>query len=242
MSQDKDQALRRERELAEQEAERQYQAAQAAELAVARSWWTRLTPAQREGLAAAVNRQAWKEMTARAGTALGEIAPQFAYGWPARTAGSRRGIYGIVRPCPALVAHCPSCSPCGSSHETPGKRASWPRPASTPHASPTSTSPTTSRTPSADPSAPARSGRAGLAPKAGRRAAPEDGRMVGYSWAVVNGNREGRSHDSRGKSADDDRSGIRAVVEAIVRAFDERGDAPAGGGRPSPDSGRGRRG
>ncbi|MEU2632551.1 competence CoiA family protein, partial [Kitasatospora sp. NPDC007106] len=94
--------------LVEQEAERQYQAAQAAELAVARSWWKRLTPAQCGELADAVNRQTWKEMAARAETGLGEIAPQFAYGWPARaTVGHRRRIYGIVRPCPAFVAHCP---------------------------------------------------------------------------------------------------------------------------------------
>ncbi|MEV8099750.1 competence protein CoiA family protein [Kitasatospora sp. NPDC085879] len=103
----KDEVLRRERELAGQEAERQLEAARAAELSAAQSWWKRLTPAQCEELADSVNRQAWKETAARAETGLGEIAPQFAYGWPARTVGRRRGLYGIVRPCPAFVARCP---------------------------------------------------------------------------------------------------------------------------------------
>lgn len=98
--------VEREARVAREQAEREERERQSLE--VARVWWGRLPPQQTE-LFAVVAEYAWRESSLR-----GEVPekpvmwPQYARGVPVRVADKRRTLYGTVRPCPGLVAACPT--------------------------------------------------------------------------------------------------------------------------------------
>ncbi|MGW9203688.1 competence protein CoiA family protein [[Kitasatospora] papulosa] len=105
---------RREREkaekaqrLAREEAEREERERQALEAATV--WWGRLSTQQKEELLAAVTERAWREE--KLWVTIPEnplMDPAYAYGVPLYTQGKRRrSLYGIVRPCPSLIAASP---------------------------------------------------------------------------------------------------------------------------------------
>ncbi|MDO0917851.1 hypothetical protein QQM39_45835 [Streptomyces sp. DT2A-34] len=99
--------MEREARLAREQAEREEQERQ--DLATARAWWCRLSPQQQTELFAAVAEYAWRESSVR--VELPEkpmMWPQYARGVPIHVADKRRTLYGIVRPCPGLVAACPT--------------------------------------------------------------------------------------------------------------------------------------
>ncbi|MFJ1757348.1 competence protein CoiA [Kitasatospora sp. NPDC088134] len=79
----------------------------AADLAAGRAWWAELSQEQRAELVAAVEAEAWKALVTRAEIDATVIAPQYAYGMTARVGGRRPGVFGVLRPCPALVGRSP---------------------------------------------------------------------------------------------------------------------------------------
>ncbi|WP_247195860.1 competence CoiA family protein [Streptomyces sp. GESEQ-35] len=96
---------RRAREQAEQE-ERDRQALEAA-----KAWWGRLSRQQVEELFAAVAALAWREEQLRVEIPENpSLAAHFAYGVPVYSQGRYHALYGIVRPCPALVSLSPQLS------------------------------------------------------------------------------------------------------------------------------------
>ncbi|MFC9609080.1 competence protein CoiA family protein [Streptomyces niveus] len=98
--------VEREARLAREQAEREEKERQALE--VARAWWGRLSPQQQTELFAAVAEYAWRESSLRVEIPEKPMMwPQYARGVPVYAADKRRTLYGIVRPCPDLVAACP---------------------------------------------------------------------------------------------------------------------------------------
>ncbi|WP_437050108.1 hypothetical protein [Streptomyces sp. enrichment culture] len=109
-----EEAERRERERAEREARLAREQAKREEqerqdLETARAWWGRLSPQQQTELFTAVAEYAWRESSVRVEVPEKPMMwPQYARGVPVQVADKRRTLYGIVRPCPDLVAACPT--------------------------------------------------------------------------------------------------------------------------------------
>lgn len=100
-----EQEERRAREAAEQK-EKERQA-----LEMAKTWWARLSRQQIDELFAAVADRAWHEEHLRVSIPeKPSIAVCFAYGVPLHSQGRFQSLYGIVRPCPALVSLSPQLS------------------------------------------------------------------------------------------------------------------------------------
>ncbi|MEU2287838.1 competence protein CoiA family protein [Streptomyces sp. NPDC013178] len=92
--------------LAQQQAEREERERQALE--TARAWWARLSPQQRTELFAAVAEHAWRDSNLRVEIPEKPVmSSEYAYGVPVYSQGRRRILYGVVRPCPSLVASSP---------------------------------------------------------------------------------------------------------------------------------------
>ncbi|MFC4507298.1 MULTISPECIES: hypothetical protein [Streptomyces] len=92
--------------LAQEQAEREEAERQALE--TARAWWGRLSPQQRTELFTAVAEYAWRESNLR--VEIPEkpmMSSEYAYGVPVYALGKQRPLYGVVRPCPSLVASSP---------------------------------------------------------------------------------------------------------------------------------------
>ncbi|WP_331743210.1 competence protein CoiA family protein (plasmid) [Streptomyces sp. NBC_00868] len=71
---------------------------------VGAEWWGRLSRAQIDGFFAAVTAWAWEQDGVRIGISYPpKVEPSFAYGIPVFRS-SPLGLYGVVRPCPALLA------------------------------------------------------------------------------------------------------------------------------------------
>lgn len=99
--------VEREARLAREQAEREERERQ--DLETARAWWGRLSPQQQTELFAAVAEYAWCESSVRVEVPEKPMMwPQYARGVPIHVADKRRTLYGIVRPCPDLVAACPT--------------------------------------------------------------------------------------------------------------------------------------
>ncbi|MEU5366695.1 hypothetical protein ABZ354_25040 [Streptomyces sp. NPDC005925] len=110
--------------LEEQRAREAAEQAEKARLAqeTARTWWLRVSPAQRAELFAAVADRAWKEEKL-----MVEIPEKprmhssFEYGVPLYSRGRFHSLYGIVRPCPGLVSLSPPAGvPTGPRPQRPG--------------------------------------------------------------------------------------------------------------------------
>jgi competence protein CoiA len=93
--------------LREEAEQRRRQEQKAADLAAGRAWWGLLSAQQQRDLVEAVTATAWKELTTRVEINTNEIWPQYAYGKIIRVGGRRPGAFGILRPCPDLVARSP---------------------------------------------------------------------------------------------------------------------------------------
>jgi Competence protein len=92
--------------LAQEQAEREEIQRQALE--TARAWWGRLSPQQRTELFTAVAEYAWRESNLRVEIPEKPTTPsEYAYGVPVYALGKQRPLYGVVRPCPSLVASSP---------------------------------------------------------------------------------------------------------------------------------------
>ncbi|MFJ1561960.1 competence protein CoiA family protein [Streptomyces mirabilis] len=92
--------------LAQEQAEREERERQALE--TARAWWGRLSPQQRTELFTAVAAYAWRESNLRVEIPEKPTTPsEYAYGVPVYALGKQRPLYGVVRPCPSLVASSP---------------------------------------------------------------------------------------------------------------------------------------
>ncbi|MEU1284127.1 hypothetical protein [Kitasatospora sp. NPDC005856] len=78
-----------------------------ADLATGRAGWAELSASQRAELAAAVEAEAWKALTTRAQLDTSVVSPRYACGMAANVGGRRPGLFGVLRPCPALVGRCP---------------------------------------------------------------------------------------------------------------------------------------
>ncbi|OEJ22512.1 competence protein CoiA family protein [Streptomyces subrutilus] len=77
-------------------------------LETARTWWSKLSQQQRTELLTAVAEYAWRESNVRVD--IPEklmMSSEYAYGVSVYTTGKRRVLYGVVRPCPSLVAASP---------------------------------------------------------------------------------------------------------------------------------------
>ncbi|MFE1546549.1 competence protein CoiA family protein [Streptomyces sp. NPDC058718] len=98
--------VEREARLAREQAEQEERERQ--DLETARAWWGRLSPQQQTELFAAVAEYAWRESNLRVEIPEKPMMwPQYARGVPVHVADKRRTLYGIVRPCPALISACP---------------------------------------------------------------------------------------------------------------------------------------
>ncbi|MFE2140396.1 competence protein CoiA family protein [Streptomyces sp. NPDC059456] len=74
----------------------------------ARTWWGWLSQQQRAELFTAVAEYAWRESNLRLDIPEKPLMSlQHAYGVPVYTQGKRRFLYGVIRPCPSLVAASP---------------------------------------------------------------------------------------------------------------------------------------
>ncbi|MFE9429342.1 competence protein CoiA family protein [Kitasatospora sp. NPDC006697] len=93
--------------LTEETEQRARQEQEAADLAAGQAWWGLLSARQQAGLDEAVTEAAWKELTTRVEINTRQIWPQYAYGKVARVGGRHQGTFGILRPCPDLIARSP---------------------------------------------------------------------------------------------------------------------------------------
>ncbi|MFJ1796574.1 hypothetical protein [Kitasatospora griseola] len=66
-----------------------------------------LSQDQQAELVAAAEAEAWKALTTRAEIDATVISPQHAYGMTARVGGRPPGLFGVLRPCPAMVGRLP---------------------------------------------------------------------------------------------------------------------------------------
>ncbi len=99
--------VEREARLAQEQAEREERERQ--DLETARAWWGRLSLQQQTELFAAVAEYAWRESSARVEVPEKPMMwTQYARGVPIYVTDKRRTLYGIVRPCPDLIADCPT--------------------------------------------------------------------------------------------------------------------------------------
>ncbi|MEV5864823.1 hypothetical protein AB0L83_34670 [Streptomyces sp. NPDC052071] len=75
----------------------------------ATAWWGRLSTQQKKELLAAVAERAWREEKLWVTVPDNPLMdPAYAHGVPLYTRGKRRrSLYGIVRPCPSLIAASP---------------------------------------------------------------------------------------------------------------------------------------
>jgi hypothetical protein len=77
-------------------------------LVTARAWWSRLSSQQKTELFTAVAEYAWRESSLRVEVPQTPVmSSEYAYGVPVYSLGRRRILYGVVRPCPSLVASSP---------------------------------------------------------------------------------------------------------------------------------------
>ncbi|MFF1561022.1 competence protein CoiA [Streptomyces sp. NPDC058279] len=94
--------------LARKKAEQEEKERQALE--AANAWWRRLSKPQTEELFAAIVERAWREDKQWVeAPETPRMSREYAYGVPLYTRGKRgsRSLYGIVRPCPSLIAASP---------------------------------------------------------------------------------------------------------------------------------------
>ncbi|MFF9607833.1 competence protein CoiA family protein [Streptomyces sp. NPDC014684] len=108
-----EEAALRARERAEEEARIAQEQAERDEiqrqvLVTARAWWSRLSSQQKTELFTAVAEYAWRESSLRVEVPQTPVmSSEYAYGVPVYSLGRRRILYGVVRPCPSLVASSP---------------------------------------------------------------------------------------------------------------------------------------
>ncbi len=108
-----EEAAIRARERAEEEAQLAQEQAEREEfqrqvLVTAREWWSLLSSQQKTELFTAVAEYAWRESNLRVEVPEKPVmSSEYAYGVPVYSLGRRRILYGVVRPCPSLVASSP---------------------------------------------------------------------------------------------------------------------------------------